>query len=173
MPTEEKLYTEADLVSFGKFLLSPEREKKIYDFEISGNLIADGRRIEIAHDTFRSVTHAVVCNWKREQGYSTEADAPPKSPRVFYVDEIRKMVNDLLKEEMSMSKFTELLNEKATGIDAVDMYKLDAADNDDVVNRVSIPLKNHEGHATFIGEPSQESIDAVNVMADLAYKKLK
>jgi hypothetical protein len=38
---------------------------------------------------------------------------------------------------------------------------------------VSIPLKNHKGHATFIGEPSKESIDAVNVMADLAYKKLK
>jgi hypothetical protein len=79
--TEEKLYTEADLVSFGKFLLSPEREKKIYDFEISGNLIADDKENKMAHHIFRSVTHAVVCNWKRDQGYPTEADALPVKTR--------------------------------------------------------------------------------------------
>jgi hypothetical protein len=77
MPTEEKLYTEADLVSFGKFLLSPEREKKIYDSEISGNVIFDENETQRAHEIFRSVTHAAVCNWKHEQGYPIEADAPP------------------------------------------------------------------------------------------------
>lgn len=40
-------------------------------------------------------------------------------------------------------------------------------------DRHSIGLKNHEGHATFVGKPTQEMIDAVNVMADLAYKHLK
>jgi hypothetical protein len=73
MPTEEKLYTEADLVSFGRFLLSPEREKKIYDFEVTDDLEADDAKNTMAHHIFRSVTHAAVCNWKREQGYPTEA----------------------------------------------------------------------------------------------------
>jgi hypothetical protein len=80
--TEEKLYTEADLVSFGKFLLSPEREKKIYDFEIEGNVIGDGERMAMARHIFRSVTHAAVCNWKHEQGYSAEADEPHEFSQV-------------------------------------------------------------------------------------------
>lgn len=33
----------------------------------------------------------------------------------------------------------------------------------------SIAIK-HGGHATFEGKPSQESIDLVNELADLAYK---
>ncbi len=35
--------------------------------------------------------------------------------------------------------------------------------------RYSIALKNVQGHATFTGKPSQEQVDAVNKMAELAF----
>lgn len=34
----------------------------------------------------------------------------------------------------------------------------------------SIPLSSKIGHATFVGKPSKETIEAVNAMAELAYK---
>lgn len=44
--------------------------------------------------------------------------------RIFYVDEVRKWINQLLKEEISISKFVEMLNEKATGLSAIEMYRM-------------------------------------------------
>lgn len=43
------------------------------------------------------------------------------SNRVFYIDEVRKWANQYFNEEISISKLTELLNEKATGLDAVQL----------------------------------------------------
>ncbi len=40
-------------------------------------------------------------------------------------------------------------------------------------NHVVIPLKNIQGYATCVGKPTQETIDALNAMAELAFKKLK
>lgn len=45
------------------------------------------------------------------------------SKRVFYIDEVRKLVNQLIAEEISMSKFTEILNEKATGMTALELWQ--------------------------------------------------
>lgn len=44
------------------------------------------------------------------------------SKRIFYIDEVRKLVNQLCNEEISMSRFTEILNEKATGLSALELY---------------------------------------------------
>jgi hypothetical protein len=74
--TEEKLYTEADLVSFGKHLLSEEREGSIKQHQTETFFDAEIAE-EMAHEVFRSVTHAAVYNWKHEQGYPIKADAPP------------------------------------------------------------------------------------------------
>lgn len=38
-----------------------------------------------------------------------------------------------------------------------------------VPDHFHVPLKNHQGHATFSSPPSQELMDAVNKMAELAY----
>lgn len=40
-------------------------------------------------------------------------------------------------------------------------------------DRTSLPLKNIPGSATYVGKPDQETIDAVNKMAELAFKNLK
>ena len=40
-------------------------------------------------------------------------------------------------------------------------------------DRHSIALNNVPGHATFVGNPSKESIEAVNKLAEIAYKTLK
>lgn len=40
-------------------------------------------------------------------------------------------------------------------------------------DRVTVPLKNGAGSATFIGKPSREMVDAVNTMADLALDYIK
>lgn len=40
-------------------------------------------------------------------------------------------------------------------------------------NYHSEPLKNHVGHVTYEGEPSQETRDAVNAMADIAFNKIR
>lgn len=44
--------------------------------------------------------------------------------RIFYIDEVRKLINKLFNEECTMSRFVEILNEKATGIRAIELYKL-------------------------------------------------
>lgn len=44
--------------------------------------------------------------------------------RVFYIDEVRKMLIQLKNEDISLSKFVEVLNEKATGLTALEMYNL-------------------------------------------------
>lgn len=43
--------------------------------------------------------------------------------RIFYIDEVHKWIKQYNNEEISLSKFTEMLNEKATGIDAIEFYK--------------------------------------------------
>lgn len=44
--------------------------------------------------------------------------------RVFYIDEVRKLLNQLRNEEISMSKLVEALNEKATGLEGDELNKL-------------------------------------------------
>lgn len=36
--------------------------------------------------------------------------------RLFYIDEVRQLINSLLKEEISIGRFVEILNEKSTGL---------------------------------------------------------
>lgn len=43
--------------------------------------------------------------------------------RIFYVDEIKKLINQYDKEEITLSRFVEILNEKATGKKAVKLHK--------------------------------------------------
>lgn len=43
-------------------------------------------------------------------------DISTEKNKVFHLDEIRSMVNELLKEEMTLSKFCELLNVKAKSL---------------------------------------------------------
>lgn len=55
--------------------------------------------------------------------YPTEINEV-KIPKLLYIDEVRSMVNQYLKEEISLSKLTELLNEKVTGLSAIEISKL-------------------------------------------------
>ena len=68
----EKQFTKDDLISFGKHLLSAEREQKIFDFEFSKPNLSDGEKTEMARQTFRSVTDAAFCNWVDER-FKTES----------------------------------------------------------------------------------------------------
>ena len=43
--------------------------------------------------------------------------------KIFYVDEVRNWIRQYDKQEISLSKFVELLNEKATGKSAIEMYQ--------------------------------------------------
>lgn len=52
----QKLYTEADLVSFGRFMVSDERRKNFKKTKTSLPL----------KDRLSDVHHADVCNWKDE-----------------------------------------------------------------------------------------------------------
>jgi hypothetical protein len=45
--------------------------------------------------------------------------------KVFFVQEVRNMFNSYYKEEISLSRLTEMLNEKATGLSAIEMYKIE------------------------------------------------
>jgi hypothetical protein len=55
----EAMYTEADLVSFGLFLLSVGRERKIRKYTSDKSLAAD--KVRMVHD-------ADVSNWKHTKG---------------------------------------------------------------------------------------------------------
>lgn len=58
-------------------------------------------------------------------------------------------------------------------IELIRKEAIDLSNNKIENDKFSIPLQNHKGRATFIGEPSLEEIDAVNKLADLAFKNLK
>jgi hypothetical protein len=48
-----------------------------------------------------------------------------KAPtRIFFVDEVRALLHQLDKEKISLSKFVEILNEKATGLTSIELYKI-------------------------------------------------
>lgn len=53
---KESMYTESDLVSFGQFLLSPERKERFAQSDSEMPL----------EDRLSDVHHADVCNWKNE-----------------------------------------------------------------------------------------------------------
>jgi len=57
---ENQTYTEKDLVRFGEYLLSKEREKRI-----EGDL--QGKRTYQSVDTKRRVYHADLENWKNKK----------------------------------------------------------------------------------------------------------
>jgi len=59
---------------------------------------------------------------------ATEGEKGKSVPdRIFYIDETRKLINEFLKEEMSMSRFVEILNEKATGVPAMERFHTEYA----------------------------------------------
>lgn len=61
-----------------------------------------------------------------------------KMKRIFYVDEVKKMIQQLDNEEITLSRFVEILNEKATGLSAIELSKLeDSVDNKDIRNELS------------------------------------
>lgn len=59
--------------------------------------------------------------------------------RIFYIDEVRQMISQLDKEEITLSKFVELLNEKAMGMTAVQMYQLEQKEKEH--ERMNCPFK--------------------------------
>lgn len=43
--------------------------------------------------------------------------------KIFYIDEIRDLIRKYDRQEISLSKLTEILNEKATGKNAIQLYQ--------------------------------------------------
>lgn len=44
-----------------------------------------------------------------------------KKDHLFYIDEVRPLINSLLKEEITMSRYVEILNEKATNLSPIEI----------------------------------------------------
>ena len=42
---------------------------------------------------------------------------------IFYIDEVREWIRQYDKEEISLSRFVEILNEKAMGKSAIELYR--------------------------------------------------
>ena len=59
---------------------------------------------------------------QKEGGASVE-----KELRLFYIDEVRKLLHLFDTEEISFSRFVEMLNEKATGLSASEITRLKMA----------------------------------------------
>lgn len=59
------------------------------------------------------------------------------SKRIFYIDEVRKMLQAYNKGGISLSKLVELLNEKATGLSAIELHDLETCTEKEEVSKGS------------------------------------
>lgn len=72
-------------------------------------------------DTFLAGALYVIDNYKLN---SPLMSAGQVGRKIFYVNEVRDLIRLYDKEEISLSKFVEILNEKSTGLSAIELFKL-------------------------------------------------
>ena len=104
-PPQSSTLVEPELFYPVIYTVMQDRQKVFYPQSIKGKELTEPQIKYLLEVGYFDLRNAVI---------------PFKKP--FYVDTVRKLIQQYDKEEISLSKLVEVLNEKATGLSAIEMH---------------------------------------------------